>query len=430
MSKKMFVGVILSIFVLAVSGPVCSSANGRRVEVLLVTARTTPEAARRIEATFEKRHPDIDLDLKLTAASRYTDSLLLRGATGNLPDVFITWPGERLEKFAQAGLLTELTNQRLESIGVDLSDYPYVPFQSCMYGDKLFGLPCELPPRGCYVYNVQLFEESGIPEPTADLPWNEFREIARKLTVRDADGEVQRYGFFDKWPRFDFLLGFGGRFVDDIYNPTKATFGSEAARRGMQEYLDMVYEDGCAMSFERFMATGGNKAKIFNTEKVAMIWTGAFKNMGFIKAPFEWNWQKINTPSENQGALMDVTIMAISKDCSDIGTALEFLKWDAIEGWRSIIQNECYGTILTMPYDEGALRVFSERMEDLPPKNWMTFVESRKIGVPVPQFPGCTEFYIILGDAMNKIKHGKAGVETLIKAEKKAQAYLDELRSK
>lgn len=430
MSRKMFAAVILGVFMLALLAPICSLASGRRVEVLLVTARTTPEAAKRIEAEFEKQHPDIDLDLKVMAASRYTDRLLLGGATGNLPDVFITWPGDRLEKFAQAGLLAELTPERLESIGVDLSDYPHVPFRSCMYGDTLFGLPAELIARSGYVYNVQMFRESGIPEPTVDLPWSDFRENVRKLTVRDADGEVQRYGFFNKWPRFDFVFAFGGRFLDDIYNPTKVTFGSEAAQKGLQEYLDMVYEEGSAMSFEKFIATGGNKAKIFNTEKVAMILTAGIKNIGFIKAPFKWNWQKINTPSENQGALMDVTIMAISKDCSDVGTALQFVRWYAIDGWGHIIQNETYGTILTTPYDGDALRIFSERMEGLLPQNWMMFVEGRKIGVPVPQFTGCTEFYIILGDVMNKIKHGKVGVEALIEAEKKAQTYLDELRSK
>lgn len=426
MRKKMFVCV----FVLAVLAFVSSSAIARKVKIVELSSRTTPEAARRIEVAFESQHPDIDLDLKVTADSRYFESLLLRGATGNLPDVFFLWPGERLERFAQAGLLIELTGQRLKSIGIDMSDYPYVPIRSCMYGDKLFGLPCELITRGCYVYNVRMFKESGLPEPTADLPWSEFRENARKLTVRDADGEVQRYGFFNKWPRFDFVFGFGGRFVDNTYNPTKATFGSEAARKGMQEYLDMVYKDECAMSFEKFIATGGIKAKIFNTEKVAMIWTSVIKNVGFVKAPFEWNWQRINTSAENQGVLMDVGLLVVSKDCSDVDAALEFVKWYGIEGWRSIIQNECYGTIMTMPWAKDALQVFSKRMEGLPPKNWMMFVESRKIGIPVPQFPGCTEFYILLGDVMNKIKHGKAGVETLVEAEKKAQAYLDELRSK
>ncbi|GAI29768.1 unnamed protein product, partial [marine sediment metagenome] len=125
-----------------------------------------------------------------------------------------------------------------------------------------------------------------------------------------------------------------------------------------------------------------------------------------------------------------VEVMVIKKDCSDIDTALEFVRWVSIEGWRHTIQNECYGTILTTPYDEAALRVFSKRMEGLPPKNWMMFVESREIGVLIPQFVGCTEFHIMFGEVMNKIKHGKAGVEALVEAEKKAQAYLDQLKSK
>ncbi|MGA9042326.1 MAG: extracellular solute-binding protein, partial [Terriglobales bacterium] len=43
-------------------------------------------------------------------------------------------------------------------------------------------------------YNRSLFKEAGVEYPK-DWTWEQFREVAKKLTKRDAAGNVLQYGY-------------------------------------------------------------------------------------------------------------------------------------------------------------------------------------------------------------------------------------------
>ncbi|MBV8451113.1 MAG: extracellular solute-binding protein, partial [Deltaproteobacteria bacterium] len=44
-------------------------------------------------------------------------------------------------------------------------------------------------------YNRKLFRDAGLDYPKAGWTWDNFREIAKKLTVRDAAGNVTQFGY-------------------------------------------------------------------------------------------------------------------------------------------------------------------------------------------------------------------------------------------
>ena len=49
---------------------------------------------------------------------------------------------------------------------------------------KQLGIPKDLDSAAVW-YNKDMFDEAGIPYPTADWTWDDFREIAKKLTKAD-----------------------------------------------------------------------------------------------------------------------------------------------------------------------------------------------------------------------------------------------------
>lgn len=44
-------------------------------------------------------------------------------------------------------------------------------------------------------YNRDLFDKAGVPYPSRDWTWEEFREVAKALTVKDAAGNVTQFGY-------------------------------------------------------------------------------------------------------------------------------------------------------------------------------------------------------------------------------------------
>ena len=101
--------------------------------------------------------------------------------------------------------------------------------QAVQVGGKVIGMPA-LVDNLALVYNKKLFDQAGIPYPTANWTWDDFRAAAKKLT----DPAAKQFGWAyvadgseDTVWRFDALLWQAG---GDILNSdnTKAEFNSPA----------------------------------------------------------------------------------------------------------------------------------------------------------------------------------------------------------
>jgi multiple sugar transport system substrate-binding protein len=162
-------------------------------------------------------------------------------------------------------------NDMITQPGVNWDDYFPAVRLAATVGDKVIGIPA-LVDNLALVYNKKLFDQAGIAYPTADWTWTDFRAAAQKLTNASTKQFGWAYvndGSEDTVWRFWALLWQAGGDILTADN-TKAAFNSAAGLKAMLLLRDMAVTDKSV-----YLDSGnGNYLNLFNSGKIAMLWTG------------------------------------------------------------------------------------------------------------------------------------------------------------
>ncbi|MBI5095326.1 MAG: sugar ABC transporter substrate-binding protein [Candidatus Hydrogenedentes bacterium] len=146
-----------------------------------------------IAANFERANPDIKLKLEYITGD-YGRKLPLMLVSGTASDI-ILMDDEYHPGFAARGYLEDLAPY-IERDRAELRIDEFFPtsMESFNYRGFQGGLPWDGGAMLIY-FNKDLFDEAGIPYPTDNWTWDDFREISKKLTVdKDRDGRIDQYG--------------------------------------------------------------------------------------------------------------------------------------------------------------------------------------------------------------------------------------------
>lgn len=105
---------------------------------------------------------------------------------------------------------------------------------------------------GSVYYNKEMWNAAGLTE--ADIPttWDEFREVAKKLTIKDGDNFVQAGVNVNEDFYQTLLLGVNYQLGQNLFDETgtKATIDTDAMKQVMQMILDIYEKDGsCSKDF-------------------------------------------------------------------------------------------------------------------------------------------------------------------------------------
>lgn len=374
--KKVGLWLVVMILVLSLMSLV-AGAKKQTLTTLNPTAWISQETMRALEVAFEKDHPNVNLVFETVAVSTYTETVLLRGAIGDLPDVFMTVADHRLTTFAKGGLLMPL-DELVKRAGLDLSRYPEVLFKTVSRDGKLYGFPDSPLLRGTVNYNKDAFREAGIPFLTSRTSWNEFKKILTKLTLKDGD-KIIRYGALSKYPMLDLAYAAGYPILDDPFEPKKVLFGEDAYVDLISEFMQMT-RDGLMMPHTVYKALGGSKPQIFGEGKVAMVlvdlnWKGQFEAL-----PFEWDVEIIPSPSGKfSGTHATILSWVISSKARDKELAFEWIRWlilseSALRAEQSVRKFNRN----SIPYAPELWDVFREIANTKKPDNWQILFETQK----------------------------------------------------
>lgn len=143
---------------------------------------------------FEAANPNIKVELIDIASAEYSNKLTVMLNGGNDLDVVWVKDPDNTPSIAQRGQLEDLTPY-IERDGVELS--------AANGADalKLDGKQVALPvSTGFYVlyYNKDIFDAAGVEYPGNDMTWEEFEELAKKVT--SGEGNDKKYGaLFHTW---------------------------------------------------------------------------------------------------------------------------------------------------------------------------------------------------------------------------------------
>jgi multiple sugar transport system permease protein len=257
-----------------------------------------------IEA-FEKAHPGITVHgERVPSGDEYAQKLLIEQAAGLTPDVVFC--GGNFAEFASRGMLMDLKPFVARDPTVHLSDYYPQLVNLFGHDGKLYALPRDVAPEGLVYYNKSLFDKAGVPYPDGSWTWDyvphpergnqDFLTLAQKLTHHDADHPQHSiYGYAGSWTTIttdNLVFSSGGKYVDDVFHPTKLFYDDPHVLKALNLTRDLLYKYNVSPSTSDLQASGVQAHDLFAQGRVAMYVTGIWEVPRFrteIGSRFDWD---------------------------------------------------------------------------------------------------------------------------------------------
>lgn len=146
-------------------------------------------------------------------------------------------------------------------------------------------------------YNLDMWEAAGLTENDIPKTWDEFREVAKKLTIRDENGDLVQAGFSYNGGAQGDVLGMQYQYGQNLFTAdNKVTLNNDAMKNVITRMQDMYVVDGvCDYSF------GNNSGDNFGQGLVAMYLGWGFMTNIFNSSFPETRYDcfEIPTPTED-----------------------------------------------------------------------------------------------------------------------------------
>jgi len=196
--------------------------------------------AKPIIADYQKSHPNVKIELEnISSGTEYSTKLLTMAAAGAMPDVL--YPNTcDAQVLASRGALINL-KQFMKY--VDIRAYDRRILELYRYKGDIYGLPIDRAALGVF-YNKDMFDAAKVPYPTQEMTWDEFIEMAKKVTKdKDGDGRIDQWGVHldtDIYWQVVLYQMTGKNMYDNLYKPTKFLMKEPKGVAAIQYYADMI----------------------------------------------------------------------------------------------------------------------------------------------------------------------------------------------
>jgi multiple sugar transport system substrate-binding protein len=267
---------------LAAAGCGGSGASSGKTQITVWEGYTDVEgkAFHQLVDEFNASHKDIDVKVLETNNDYALQKVLTAVRGGTPPDVAYLY-GSWAPNVAKIPSVVDLTST-VKSKQVDWEDfYPGERAVATVDG-KVIGMPA-LVDNLAVVYNTSLLKKAGVPTPTADWTWDDFRAAAKKLT----DPATKQYGTSypadasedSVWHWEAMLWQAGGQILNA--DDTKAAFNSPAGLQSMTTLKQMAVDDKSV-----YVDTTNSKyMDLFNAGKIGMLVTGPW-DLSSVHVPY------------------------------------------------------------------------------------------------------------------------------------------------
>jgi multiple sugar transport system substrate-binding protein len=276
-----------------------------------------------LSADYNAQDPAWKIDPVFSGNSDYAlQKLLTAMAGGKAPDIMYQY-GSSLANLARSPKIVDVGGLIAKTPDYDWNDFFDAERLACTVDGKVRAVP-SLVDNLCLVYNKKLFDDAGLSYPTASWTWTDFRDAAKQLT----NASTKQYGWAyvadgsedTVWRYLATLWQADG----DLLNAdnTKAAFNSPAGLKSMQLLYDMAVVDKSV-----YLDQGtGNYLNLFNSGKIAMLWTGPW-DMSTINKDVQYGVDIL--PADVVHASIagpDVWVM-VDNGADRVQGAWDFLKW-------------------------------------------------------------------------------------------------------
>ncbi|MEX2536984.1 MAG: sugar ABC transporter substrate-binding protein [Trueperaceae bacterium] len=333
---------------------------------------------------FEAQYPEIDIEVQHAPWGSYFDRLQTQMAGGTAPDVMFL---NNIPSYASRGVLMPL-NERIAADDFDTSSYLEGLLDVFSHDGQIYGFARDNDTNVLY-YNADLFDAAGLDYPNEDWQWDDMREAAAALTVKDARGRAIQYGLALEKNRYPaWIYQNGGRIVDDPLDASEFYMDSDEATEAIQYIADLILEDGSVPSFDA-MQELGSTTELFSTGRVAMVMTNAARMPTFMDASFDWNIAPLPAgPNGLRANSLGGAGYVMSSTTDHPEEAWTFLKFLAGPEGQSIFAKT--GVAVPASFRDPAVsRTFRNACPD--GIDCQVFIDETGNGIAAPVFPGWRE---------------------------------------
>jgi ABC-type sugar transport system permease subunit/ABC-type glycerol-3-phosphate transport system substrate-binding protein len=237
-------------------------------------------------AAFEHLHPNIRIVYEPNPGRQYEEKILTGLAANEPPDVFLL-DSKLIPTFTNKKVLLDLA-PFLQKLRIDTSQWFPGVLNIARHGPGLFAFPKGFTPLMVF-YNKELFDKTGIPYPGGSWTWNDYLDIAKRLTLDlNGDGRRDQYGtaftnYFFYW--IPWVWTGGGDVVSPDGSRATGYLNSPATESALQFLVDLRIKYRVAPdvgSWVQAERTGMNN-QLFANGKIAMIIDGHWRIPKFLK---------------------------------------------------------------------------------------------------------------------------------------------------
>jgi len=356
-----------------------------------------------------KKFSDVELEV-IHIPGDYDQKVQTMIAAGDAPDIIVL--AENIHAYSSSGVIVPL-NEYIEKYGFDLSQFPEALVKQYSYQGKIYGIPDRSGAMVLY-YNKDYFDEAGIPYPSKSWRWKDFLEAAQKLTVKDENGNIVRWGFAagDWWPWWmSFMYMNGGKILDENGNPV--VYSPENVE-ALQFYVDLMYKYQVAPTPRDYANLGvSSPDTLFAQGKTAMEMTG-YWNIGALKDIADLNWDIAPLFGQKRNATVAFgSALTISRQCKHKDIAFQVIKFlTSIEGQTPIVVNaeDAPANINLLKSDLFLNPPWLKRKI-----NMEAFFESTDMLIDLPITSKWNEMLSIFGDYLDEVFMNQTSVEEALK---------------
>ncbi|GAB3965347.1 ABC transporter substrate-binding protein [Actinoallomurus acanthiterrae] len=386
----------------AVAG--CSGGSGTSHDAVVVWHGYTDKeltAINTLGQEWNKAHPDQKVNV--TFAGTNDDALkktLGAFVSGKAPGVAYEF-GSSITTLAKRPQTQDLTPLVKGTPAFQWNDFFPAARQAATTPDgKIYGIPA-LVDNLALVYNKKLFDAAGVSYPTPSWTWTDFQNAARRLT----DPSKHQYGwsYFNDgsedtvWRFIAMLWQAGG----DLLTPDgkKSAFDSPAGLSAMQLLHDMAVTDHSV-----YLETGdGQYQNLFNSGKIAMLWTGPWDLSGIPK-DIQYGSQILPGKVTHATIAGPDNYMLFSK--GDRKTAWAFLQW--LDSAEVHLRFSIATGDLPLRESETKLPGYQEFLKKYPANKVFVDNLSKYVTKSRPNIPAYPKISQVLGTAVQSVLLGKA----------------------
>ncbi|MBS6642759.1 MAG: sugar ABC transporter substrate-binding protein [Clostridiaceae bacterium] len=316
-----------------------TAASGEQVELSVTTwdNESSPQFSAVIEA-YEAANPNVKIKIIDTSADEYNNSLGISLSAAQ-PDPDVIWVkdmGSMLQMADKNQLLP--IDDFIKNDNFDLSIYKGAAEQ-LQYNGVSYALPYR---NDWYVlyYNKDLFDAAGVEYPSNDMTWEEYEELAAKMTSGEGSSKV--YGSHNHtWQALvtNWAVQDGkNTVVEKDYSFLKPWYEKALA----------LQDGGYIQDYSTLKTANIHYSSVFKNQQCAMMPMGTWfiatmmQSQAEGETNFNWGVANIPHPADTEagytvGALTPVAISAYT-DQADL--AWDFIKFAASEEAAEILAKQ------------------------------------------------------------------------------------------